>query len=332
MKKKSIKDIAQELGFSKTTVSFVLNNKGDEKNISKKTQEKILAYVREVNYQPNQIAKSLKKGTTNTIGYLVPDISNPFYAKIGRVIEDLLADKGYHLIIGSTDETQEKEDSLLNMFVNRQVDGLILASSFENLGMLNTLSAQRFPMVFFDREHPDFIGNYILVENKKAMQNAVQNVIDRGARKIGLLSITPNVYSLKLRIDGYKEALTVNDIELDEDLIRIVDNNRLKESAQQQLQCLVDQNVDAVVFTNNQITALAVWAMNIFHKESIDKVKFVSFDNLDLFDYSNPKVTSVAQPIEKIASYTVDILEEVMKSKDRISKRIVLEPKLIERL
>ena len=332
MKKKSIKDIAQELGFSKTTVSFVLNNKGDEKNISKKTQEKILAYVREVNYQPNQIAKSLKKGTTNTIGYLVPDISNPFYAKIGRVIEDLLADKGYHLIIGSTDETQEKEDSLLNMFVNRQVDGLILASSFENLGMLNTLSAQRFPMVFFDREHPDFIGNYILVENKKAMQTAVQNVIDHGAKKIGLLSITPNVYSLKLRIDGYKEALTVNDIKLDEDLIRIVDNNRLKKSAQKQLQYLMEQNVDAVVFTNNQITALAVWAMNIFHKDRIDKVKFVSFDNLDLFDYSNPKVTSVAQPIEKIASYTVDILEEVMNATDRISKRIVLEPKLIERL
>ncbi|WP_321307733.1 LacI family DNA-binding transcriptional regulator [Marinifilum fragile] len=332
MKKKSIKDIAQELGYSKTTVSFVLNNKGDEKNISKKTQEKILAYVREVNYQPNQIAKSLKKGKTNTIGYLVPDISNPFYAKIGRLIEDLLADKGYHLIIGSTDETQEKEDLLLNMFVNRQVDGLILASSFENLGMLNTLTSQRFPMVFFDREHPDFFGNYILVENKKAMKNAVQKVIHQGAEKIGLLSITPNVYSLKLRIDGYREALSDNNIHIDDRLIRIVDNNNLKESTKAQLQYLMEEQVDAVVFTNNQITAQAIWAMNIFHKEKIENVKFVSFDNLDLFDYSKPIVCSVAQPIEKIANYTVDILEEVMNEKERISKRIVLEPKLIERL
>ena len=88
MKKKSIKDIAQDLGLSKTTVSFVLNNKGDEKNISKKTQQRILEYIQEVNYQPNQIAKSLKKGKTNTIGYLVPDISNPFFAKIGRLLED----------------------------------------------------------------------------------------------------------------------------------------------------------------------------------------------------------------------------------------------------
>ena len=331
MKKKSIKDIAQELGFSKTTVSFVLNNKGDEKNISKKTQEKILDYVREVNYQPNQIAKSLKKGKTNTIGYLVPDISNPFYAKIGRLIEDLLAEKGYHLIIGSTDEKQEKEDSLLNMFVNRQVDGLILASSFENLGMLKTLEAQRFPMVFFDREHPDFCGNYILVENKKSMQSAVQKVIDKEARKIGLLSITPDVYSLKLRIDGYRQALHDNNIELDENLIRIVDSNNLKESSQKQLDYLIDKNVDAIVFTNNQITAHAIWLMNVHYQENLNRMKFVSFDNLDLFDYSLPIVTSVAQPIDKIAQHTVSILEEFMQSSDRMIKRIELKPKLIER-
>lgn len=331
MKKKSIKDIAQDLGFSKTTVSFVLNNKGDEKNISKKTQEKILAYVHEVNYQPNQIAKSLKNGTTNTIGYLVPDISNPFYAKIGRLIEDLLAAKGYHLIIGSTDEKQEKEDSLLNMFVNRQVDGLILASCFENLGMLKTLAAQRFPMVFFDRESPDFNGNYILVENKNAMRSAVDKVIDKGAKRIGLLSITPNVYSLKLRIDGYKQALIENNIDVDEDLIRVVEIDDLKESSKTQLTFLMEQGVDAIAFTNNQITAHAIWLMNTAFREDLDRMNFVSFDNLDLFDYSLPIVTSVAQPIKEIAQYSVDILEEVMKSNKEESKRIELKPRLIER-
>ncbi len=332
MKKKSIKDIAQDLGFSKTTVSFVLNNKGDEKNISKKTQEKILAYVHEVNYQPNQIAKSLKKGTTNTIGYLVPDISNPFYAKIGRLIEDLLAAKGYHLIIGSTDEKQEKEDSLLNMFVNRQVDGLIVASCFENLGMLKTLAAQRFPMVFFDRESPEFKGNYILVENENSMKLAVEKVIAKRAKKIGLLSITPNVYSLKLRIDGYKQALMANNIEVNEDLIRIVGTDDLKESTKTQLTFLMEQKVDAIAFTNNQITAHAIWHMNIAFKEDLNRMDFVSFDNLDLFDYSMPKVTSVAQPIPEIAQYSVDILEQVMQSDKEECKRIELKPKLIERL
>jgi len=331
MKKKSINDIAKELGFSKTTISFVLNNKGDEKNISKKTQEIILEYVRKVNYQPNQIAKSLKNGTTNTIGYLVPDISNPFYARIGRLIEDLLWDQGYHLIIGSTDEKQEKEDLLLNMFLNRQVDGLIIASCFSDLRSLKVLSSQNFPMVFFDREDPNFEANYILVENQDSMRNAVQIIIDKGALKIGLLSITPNIYSLKLRINGYKDALAKNGIKLDENLIRIVDNNNLQKSTQTQLNYLMKQKVDAIAFTNNQITAIAIWWMNTIYKKDISEIKFVSFDNLDLFDYSIPKVVSVAQPIEKIANYAIDILKEVMHSKDRLDKRIELKPKLIER-
>ncbi|RUT79102.1 LacI family DNA-binding transcriptional regulator [Ancylomarina longa] len=331
MKKKSINDIAKELGFSKTTISFVLNNKGDEKNISKRTQEIILEYVRKVNYQPNQIAKSLKNGKTNTIGYLVPDISNPFYARIGRLIEDLLWEQGYHLIIGSTDEKQEKEDLLLSMFVNRQVDGLIIASCFSDLHRLKTLSAQNFPMVFFDREDPDFNANYILVENQKPMREAVQKIIDKGATKIGLLSITPNIYSLKLRINGYKDALAKNSIKLDENLIRIVDNNDLQESTQAQLNYLMSQKVDAIAFTNNQITAIAIWWMNTIHKKDLSEIKFVSFDNLDLFDYSIPRVVSVAQPIEEIAKYAVDILKEVIQSNDRVIKRIELKPKLIER-
>lgn len=331
MKKKSIKDIAQELGFSKTTVSFVLNNKGDEKKISKETQNKILEYVRQVNYQPNQIAKSLKEGTTNTIGYLVPDISNPFYAKIGRLIEDLLWEMGYHLIIGSTDEDQEKEDRLINMFLNRQVDGLIFAATFIKSNTIQTLLKRKFPMVFFDREEPSVDANYILVENKISMQQAVQKAIDRGAKKIGLLSITPDVYSLKLRIDGYKDALIQNGIEIDRNLIRRVDENSLNESTKQEIEYLIDKEVDSVVFTNNQMTAAAIWVINVFHSKIAEQLTFVSFDNLDLFDYSSPRVISVAQPIADIARCTVEILENAILYNDFKTKRIELKPKLIER-
>lgn len=331
MKKKSIKDIAQDLGVSKTTVSFVLNKKGDEKNISKKTQKLVLDYIKEVNYQPNQIAKSLKNGTTNTIGYLVPDISNPFFAKIGRIIEDLLWEMGYHLLIGSTDEKKEKEQLLLNMFVNRQVDGLIIASCFINSDVLKSLSKQNFPMVFFDREDPEVLANYILVENKIPMKEAIQQTIDNGAKRIGLLTITPDVYSLKLRIEGYKQALLDNGLEQDENLLRIVNNNQIKESAQIELKYLIETGVDVVVFTNNQIAAIAIWLMNMLYPEKVNEITFVSFDNLDIFDYSRPKVISIAQPIDKIAKQSVDILEEVIRTKVSKNIRIELKPKLIER-
>jgi len=332
LKKKSIKDIAQDLGLSKTTVSFVLNDKGDEKNISTKTQKRILDYVREVNYQPNQIAKSLKKGKTNTIGYLVPDISNTFFAKIGRLIEDILWEKGYHLIIGSTDEDKEKETDLLNMFVNRQVDALIVASCFIKGDTIKSLLAQDFPLVFFDREDPDVKANYILVENKNSMKNAVQKAIDSGANKIGLLSLTPDVYSLKNRIEGYKLALSDNNIPIENNLIRVIENNqKLKEHTEVELRYLIEANVDTIVFTNNQITVIAIWLMNVYFKDKVNDIKFVSFDNVDLFDYSSPKVISVAQPIEKIAMYSTEIIKEVLRSKKSENRRIELSPKLIER-
>ncbi len=331
MKKKSIKDIAQDLGLSKTTVSFVLNDKGDEKNISQKTQKRVLDYVKEVNYQPNQIAKSLKQGQTNTIGYLIPDISNPFFAKIGRLLEDHFWEKGYHLLIGSTDENKDKEAQLLNMFVNRQVDALIVASCFIQSDTIKSLLARDFPLVFFDREDPDVIANYILVENKISMKNAVEKAIDLGSKKLGLITLTPDVYSLKNRIDGYKMALESKHIDLDEKLVRIVDNNELKKGTEKELKALIESDVDTVVFTNNQIAVIAIWLMNTHYGDKVNSIRFVSFDNVDLFDYSLPKVISVAQPIDKIAQYSTKIIEEILSSKKSENKRIELTPKLIER-
>ncbi|MCT4602624.1 MAG: LacI family transcriptional regulator [Marinifilum sp.] len=331
MKKKSIKDIAHELDLSKTTVSFVLNKKGDEKNISKKTQKKILDYVKKVNYQPNQIAKSLKQGQTNTIGYLVPDISNPFFAKIGRLLEDHFWEKGYHLLIGSTDENTDKEAQLLNMFVNRQVDALIVASCFIQSDSIKSLLAINFPLVFFDREDPDVTANYILVENKISMKNAVEKAIELNSKKLGLITLTPDVYSLKNRIEGYKMALENKKIAFDEQLIRIVDNNDIQKGTEKELKTLIESGVDAVVFTNNQIAVIAIWLMNTYYKDKVNNIRFVSFDNVDQFDYSLPKVISVAQPIDKIAKYSTEIIEDILNSKKSKNKRIELMPKLIER-
>ncbi|MDE5423735.1 LacI family transcriptional regulator [Ancylomarina sp. DW003] len=331
MKKKSIKDIAQDLGLSKTTVSFVLNNKGDEKNISKKTQIKILDYVKKVDYHPNQIAKSLKQGQTNTIGYLVPDISNPFFAKIGRLLEDYFWEKGYHLLIGSTDENKDKETQVLNMFVNRQVDALIVASCFIQSDTIKSLLSRDFPLVFFDREDPDIIANYILVENKISMKGAVERAIELKSKKLGLITLTPDVYSLKNRIEGYKMALENKNIPFDDQLIRIVDNNDLKKGTEKELKTLIESGVDTIVFTNNQIAVIAIWLMNTYYKDKVNNIKFVSFDNVDLFDYSLPKVISVAQPIDKIAKYSTEIIENILSSKKSENKRIELTPKLIER-
>jgi len=269
MKKTSIADIARQLGLSKTTVSFVLNHKGDEKKISAQTQQRIFELAGKLNYQPDTVAQSLKTGRSNTIGYLVPDIANPFFAKTGRKIEDLLAEHGYNLIIGSTDENTSKEEELINTLVNRKTDGLIIASTNIRSETLHNLLSKKYPLVLFDREEPEIQANYIVVENKMAMKNAVIELLASKQRKIGLLSITPHVYSLKLRIEGFREAMQAVP-DYDPRLLRTVNYTDIKQSTQKEIKILMDHEVEAIVFTNNLIATEGLWVLNRFYKNRID--------------------------------------------------------------
>src|SRR6056300_1240730 len=132
MKKVSLKDIADSLGVSKALVSLVLNGKGDERGINKNTQERVRVKAKELNYVPNQYARGLRVGRTDTIGVIVPDISNAFYGKLCKAIEQEAYRKGFNFIISNTYEDVQKEKKLITDLINRNIDGLILASSFDN--------------------------------------------------------------------------------------------------------------------------------------------------------------------------------------------------------
>src|SRR6056300_426746 len=121
MKKASIKDIAKHLNVSVSTVSLTLNGRGDEKRISKDTQKKIIAYAEQQNYRPNPFAKGLKKGSSDTIGLVVPNISDSFYARIARRIEKKAEEYGYNVVFSSTGESKKKEKELIRSMLDRQV-------------------------------------------------------------------------------------------------------------------------------------------------------------------------------------------------------------------
>lgn len=331
MKKLNINDLAKELGVSKTTISFVINGKGDEKNISKKTQKRIFNFIEEHGYKPNIMAQSLKSGKTYTIAYLVPDIANPFFAKIGRIIEDKLAKSGYQLLIGSTDENPQKESDLIDRLYNRQVDGFILATSDFNQKAITDLIANKVPVIFFDRESEDIPSNYVVVENRDSMNLAVSKLIEKGNKKIGLFTFIHEVKPLRIRVEGYKDALIANGIEVDHDLIRRVDIKNLKESIRTQMEYLFSKNVDGIVFTNNQIASETLWHFNMNFRDQIGKISLATFDNVDGFDFANPPIMSLAQPVVKIANIVVDILNLSLKDQNQEFQRVVLNPDLIVR-
>src|SRR3546814_206261 len=129
VKKVSLKDIAQRAGVSTALASYVLNGKEKEHRVGKEIAAEIKKIASELNYQPNYVAKSLRSGKTQTIGLIIADISNPFFANIARIVEDEARNKGYTVIIGSSDENADKSWTLLNVLINRQVDGFIIVSS-----------------------------------------------------------------------------------------------------------------------------------------------------------------------------------------------------------
>jgi LacI family transcriptional regulator len=153
-KKLSIVDIANSLNISKTTVSFILNGRAQEKRISDELVKRVLKYVKEVGYKPNSLAKSLRTGKSNIIGLLVQDISNHFFATIARRIEDLAYQSGYKIIYSSTDNDTQKTRELIAMFRDRHVDGYIITPPDNIEDDINELISDGFPVVLFDRYLP----------------------------------------------------------------------------------------------------------------------------------------------------------------------------------
>ena len=141
----SISDIAASLGVSKTLVSLVINNKGNSHGISAETQKKVLAKVKELNYRPNVLAQGFRTGKTNTIGLIVSDISNQFYSRIARKVEGYAWERGYSVVICSTDECEDKERQQISMLQDRKVDGLIISSSQKKLMFSINLSSLKCP-------------------------------------------------------------------------------------------------------------------------------------------------------------------------------------------
>jgi len=332
MSRVSIKDIANSTGFSVATVSIVLNGKGDEKKISRATQEIIRKTSEKLKYRPNYLAKSLKKGSSNAIGFLVPDIGNPFFGKLGRYIEELAWNKGFHCMFGSTDENPEKEKSLIEDFLERQVEGLILCSSDPDSSHVNSMYKRNFPLVLFDRADKERKCASVLIENKSPMKKAVSILFQEGYKKPGLMSITPDIYSLKRRVKGYREAIELNGIERNDKLVKTVDLEDIRNDSLRKFQELVSEGIDSLVFTNNLSASNVIWHIKNLKNPDYEKLPIVSFDNIELFDFISNDVISIKLPIEGIANECISQLLTFIDDENSLKKTTILRPEILNRI
>ncbi len=335
MKKVSLNDIAKSLSVSKALVSFVLNGQGEEKGISSKTQERVRAKAKDLNYKPNFIARGLRLGKSHTIGLIVADISNKFYAKIAKRIEEVAAENNYHLIICSSDEDPVKELGLIEMLRERQVDGLIISTTQQDTSIFKQLKKETFPFVLIDRNLPHLQTNYVGVENIEGAYLATQKLLNNGYQKIALLKISPFYLStIKEREVGYRAALKDNQIKVNNKLICEIDFNDIEGHLRKVLNELIQPaiGIHAIFSLNNHITIACLEYLNELNIRVPQDLAIISFDDIELFRLSFPTITAIAQPIEEIGGQAVKILFETMNGElKQKTKNISLPVKLIER-
>lgn len=331
MKKVTLEDIAKSLGVSKTLVSLIINNKAREHGISPDTVERVQKRVKEMNYMPNQAARGLRTGKSNLIGLIVADISNPFYAKISRAIEDLAWKNDYHIMVCSSDEDPEKELQLIRILKEKQqVEGLIVSPTQANNEVFRDLKKENFPFVLIDRYYPKFDTNLVVVDNLRSSTEAVKHLIDTGSKRIGMISLSPShISSLSERVEGYKNALRDAGLKFDAALLEEVPFHDIRQSVREVMKKWLSGSapVEAVFVANNHLAVACMEAVRDLGKKIPDDVRLISYDDVDLFRFSNPPVTAVSQPIEEIGTKSVELLLDILSNKiDRHSTRQVILP------
>ncbi len=319
MKKIDLDKLAKTLGVSKTLVSLVLNGKGDRYGISKKTQNEVLKKAQEMNYKPNLIARGLRTGKSNIIGLIVSDISNPFYAKISRSIEDSASKNGYNLIICSSEEDENKEKELIELLVRGQnADGIIVSSTQQKAVFFNELQAAGKSIVLIDRTIPLYEGNYVTVNNYGGAFELTEHLIKNGHRKIAMLTISPQfISSITQRVEGYKDALKKHGIVFNKNYLKEIPFNDISGSVNRDLKALLKgkQAVDALFVANNNLAVSCFETINNMRLKIPADIALTSFDDLDMFKFSDPPITAVAQPVQEIGEKAFGIVLNLMQNK-----------------
>lgn len=326
MERVSIKDIAEKAGVSIAAVSFVLNNKEKKSRISKAVADKIRKTAEELNYIPNKTAQSLRTGKTNTIGLIVADISNPFFAKLARCAENIAEVKGYQVMFGSSDESSTKFQKLVDLFMEKNIDGIIITPPEKSENAIMQLVNANIPCVMVDRNFNDIPVSSVQIDNQNASYSLTQGLIESGCRKIGFVAYNiglPNIYQRYL---GYCDALKNNDIELDKNLVCTIQFKDTDKDITDSVEKLLLNGIDSIVFATNRVGLLTLRCLHSF--DSFKSLKYACIDNVDEYGITDLNIQYVEQPIEEISKRALSILFNKIENKDdTIIEKIVLQTK-----
>jgi len=331
MKKKnvSIKEIAALSGVSVATVSRVINNNG---RFSEETRKKVLTVIEETNYETNTIAKSLRMKKSNTIGILVPDISNAFFSSLVRKLESHLFEKGYSTIICNTNRNKEKEVAYLTTLESKMIDGLIVISGQKEfaLGNLN----RQIPVICIDRKPKGGEGIALIhSDNYQGGVVATKELIQNGCKKLTLLANQATMSSFKYRQEGFID--TVKKHQLQRDSLEIPPIGELSQTEATKIVLLeklkAGEIYDGIFALNDRLAIGAIEAILEFGLRIPDDIKIVGFDNDPISKYCYPKLTTVRQNTAELSERACATLLVLIEGQVVEEKQQIVPIELIKR-
>lgn len=328
----TLKDIAEKTNCSVSTVSRVLNNKSKQYRIAEETEKLILETAHNLNYRPNELARGLRLKRSHTIGLVVPDISNPFFAYVSHLIQRHAYEAGYSLILCNTDEDIDLEIEQIELLKRKGVDGYIILPVGTKKDHIYELLTLNKPFVLLDRIFDDIKTNAVVVDNYKGAYQAVKHLIDNGHTRIAIIQGLQNTSTNNARVSGYINALKDHQIPLDEKLI--VGNDFRKENGYIETKLLLrlEEPPTAIFTTSDLITLGTLQAISEENKTIPKDVSLVAFDEIDYAPFLVAPLTSVRQPRDLMGQVAVKLLIDDIKSRGTNKKeRLVLDPKLILR-
>lgn len=327
-----MKDIAKDLGISQATVSKVLREHPD---IGEKTRQRVLERVKELDYQPNSLARGLVTGRSYLVGLVAPSLLHPFFGEVAVALSAAIRDKGYSLIVSSSEEDPELEKEEISRLLARRLDALVIASAGSNIEQFERMESKAQPFVLIDRDLPGLSANFVGINDEKAGRLATEHLIDMGCRRVAHIRGQDNSTGIG-RFEGYKQALRHRGVPHSEDYVvrrSYVDTETTRQGAEAMRLLLErDPRPDGVFCFNDP---LAIGAMSTILDAGLripEDIALMGCGNLPNNDCLRVSLSSIDQHSHMIGQRTAELVLSLIESKQvPRSRTIILEPTLVVR-
>lgn len=330
-RQRTMKDVAKIAGVTQATVSYVIN---DTASVSEEVKKRVFKAIDELEYVPNALAKSLKENKTNTIGLIIPDINNGYYAEMVKNVEKDLRIKGYIIYLCNTSYDPNLEFTYIMTLIKQKVAGIIIGYGLVNKSIYNSIQIYKINFVVIDDkvEVKNKLIPCVEIDNIKGSLLAVQHLNSIGAKKICFASEPLFNRALKLRYEGFENAIKKFGYNM-EDVQVYVENKEYDkiEMGYNIGSKIILDNVDAVFSSTDNLAFGIIKRLQEYGYRLPDDINIIGYDDVPFCRYISPTLTTISQPVDKMVEEGTKILDNLIKGEEIKKRYQLMEPSLIIR-